>query len=113
MMNLSFLHAIVPTTMDQRKKPTKNHEKLPAKKTEVTLWHAVCACLVGPCTVETDQGDIALYCLTIVDPVTHWVELVEIPNKIAEESALQFDRFWLSRCARSNCIMFGKESEFV
>ena len=52
--------------------------------------------LIGPYTVETDEGDITLHCLTIIDPVTYWVELVEIPNKTAEEVAIQFDRAWLA-----------------
>ena len=48
--------------------------------------------LIGPYTVETDEGDITLHCLTIIDPVAYWVELVEIPNKTAEEVAMQFDQ---------------------
>ena len=101
------------STCQQYKKPTKKYGKLPAKKTEVTPWHTVCVDLVGPYTVETDRGDITLHCLTIIDPVTYWVELVEIPNKTAEEVALQFDRVWLSRYPRPNYIIFDKGSEFI
>ena len=52
----------------------------------------MCVDLVGPYTVKTITGDKTLHCLTIIDPVTYWVEIVEIPNKTAEEVALQLDR---------------------
>ena len=54
-----------------------------------------------------------MHCLTIIDPVTYWVEIVEIPNKTAEEVALQLDRVWLSRCPRPNHCMLDKGSEFI
>ena len=90
------------------KKAKRKYGKLPAKQSETTPWDTVCVDLVGPYTVETDKGDKTLHCLTIIDPVTYWVELIEIQNKTAEEVALQFDRTWLTRHPRPNYCTFDK-----
>ena len=73
----------------------------------------MCVDLIGPHAVDADKGEKTLHCLTIIDPVTYWVELVETSNKTAEAVAMQFDRTWLSRYPRPNYIIFDKGSEFI
>jgi transposase InsO family protein len=102
------------TCQTYKRSNNKKYGKLPAKKlNNYQPWDTVCVDLIGPYSVETDKGDVTLHCLTIIDPVTYWVEVVEIKNKTAEEVALQFDRTWLSRYPRPNFCIFDKGSEFI
>ena len=63
------------------KKTKSKYGNLPEKTSETTPWNTACEYLVGPHAAETDKGDKTLHCLTIIDPVAHWNELVETQNK--------------------------------
>ena len=59
------------------KKSKRKCGKLPVKHSLTVPWYAARVDLVGPCAAEMVKGDATLDCLTIADPVTCWVELVE------------------------------------
>jgi hypothetical protein len=70
---------------------------LPEKKVEEIPWERVCIDLIGPYTVgsNTTSDVITLHCLTMIDPVTGWFEIAEIPAKSADVVADIFERTWL------------------
>ena len=95
------------------KKPKRKCSKSPVKHSLTASWHAARTDLVGLYVTETAKGGATFSCLIIADLATHWVELVEISNKMAEEVALKFDRAWLSWHLRPNYYVFDKDSEFT
>ncbi len=46
-----------------------------------TPWRALCADLVGLCTLKgKDHSSINFMCLTMINPATSWFEIVELPT---------------------------------
>jgi hypothetical protein len=53
----------------------------PPKLVIKTPWRALCVDLVGPYTLKGKDGSsIDFMCLTMIDPATSWLEIVEIPT---------------------------------
>ena len=123
----------------QRHKPRKRkYGKLPARSVgELIPWQTVHTDLIGPYSItakqfQTDgtivEKELSLTCMTMIDPVTGWFEIVEIPsyivvdikNKNLQESidkssarvSRLFDQTWLSRYPRPNKVVFDNGSEF-
>ena len=43
-------------------------------------WYTLCVDLIGPSTLkEEDKTEIDFMCLTIIDAVTGWFKVVELP----------------------------------
>ena len=68
------------------KSKTLKYGHLPPKPVERRPWERLCIDLIGPYTIGNQkQGDeITLHCLTMMDPVTGWFEIAEVPNKRAD-----------------------------
>ena len=108
-------------------------------------WDTVHTDLIGPYTVTTNQYQVdgstrevtlQLTCMTMLDPVTGWFEIVEVPQYIAQELeesrstkskklvdnsfidkssariSRLFDQVWLSRYPRPKKVVFDNGSEF-
>jgi len=73
----------------------------------------VCVDLVGPYSIKTVEGKAKLSCLTILDPATNWIEIVQIHEKTASNIARMFDRAWLCRYPRPEECIFDKGKEFT
>ncbi len=53
----------------------------------MTPWKALCVDLIGPYTLNGKDGSsINFMCLTMIDPVTSWFEIVELPKLQRETS---------------------------
>ena len=62
------------------KKRTRQYGKLPPKLAETVPWRSVCGDLIGPYTIKARGKPILDFmCLTMIDPVTGWFEIIEIP----------------------------------
>jgi hypothetical protein len=123
----------------QKHKPRKRKygHVPPIQVKDLTPWKTVHVDLVGPYTVTTQQfqpdGSIQtktlqLTCMTMLDPVTGWFEIVEVPNFIVEDVQKKlisqhidkssarisrlFDQTWLSRYPRPKQVVFDNGSEF-
>jgi hypothetical protein len=58
----------------------QKYGKLPAKLATITPWEAVCVDLIGPYTLRGKDGtEIDFMCLTMIDPASSWLEIVELP----------------------------------
>jgi hypothetical protein len=73
---------------------------LPEKNAEEIPWERLCIDLIGPYKVgnEKKPKTIArLHCLTMINPVTGWFEIAEIPEKTADEVINILEMTWLVR----------------
>ena len=53
-----------------------------------------------PLNIKAKNDSFALNAITMIDPVTGWFEIVEIPKRTAKTVATAFDHTWLSRYPR-------------
>ena len=116
----------------------RKYGHLPPKNVgQLVPWHTVHTDLVGPYSIKAKQyqpdGSISeielqLTCMTMLDPVTGWFEIVEVPNYIIEDLKTKttsesidktsarisrlFDQTWLSRYPRPTKVIFDNGSEF-
>ena len=122
----------------QRHKPRKRkYGKLPARSVgELVPWQTVHTDLIGPYAITAKQfqtdgsiidKEFSLTCMTMIDPVTGWFEIVEIPSYIVDDVKNKnqqsidkssarisrlFDQTWLSRYPRPSKVIFDNGSEF-
>ena len=123
----------------QLHKPHKRkYGQLPLKNVgELTPWSTVHIDLIGPYTVTTQQNqpggtsqevELHLTCMTMLDPATGWFEIAEVPNFIVEDMKRKefretmdkssarisrlFDQNWLARYPRPKKVIFDNGSEF-
>jgi len=88
---------------------------LPEKTVEEFPWESVCIDLIGPYTMgSTKYSDvITLHCLTMIDPVTGWFEIAEIPAKSADVISDSFERTWLVRYPQPTEVIMDCGLEFM
>ena len=104
---------------------------------ELVPWDTVHVDLIGPYSLTANQNqphggikevELRLTSMTMVDPVTGWFEIVEVPNYIVEDVEQKltpatidkssarisrlFDQVWLSRYPRPRKVVFDNGSEF-
>ena len=95
------------------KKRTTKYGKLPPKKAEVIPWHTLCIDLIGPYTIGKGKAETKLHCLTMIDPATGWFEIVQIPNKQADEVINILEFQWLTRYPWPTEVIMDRGREFA
>jgi hypothetical protein len=87
--------------MTKKEQISKKYGLLPPKiaESDTHPWVMVCVDLVGPFTIRTPAKTHSLLTLTMIDPATGWLEIVEATNKSATSVSIQelFHNIWLSR----------------
>ena len=68
--------------------------------------------MIGPWTVKTQFKSHKLLALTMIDPVSHWFEIVAVPDKEAKTIQNAFDNAWLSRYPRPTYVRCDNGTEF-
>ena len=59
----------------------RKYGKLPPKMAETVPCRTVCVDLIGPYTIKAKHCTILDFmCLTMIDPVTGWFEIIELPT---------------------------------
>ena len=123
----------------QAHKPRRlNYGHLPPKNVgDLVPWDTVHTDLIGPYSITSKQmqtdgkiieQELQLTCMTMIDPVTGWFEIVEVPNFIVQDVNSKtfresidktsarisrlFDQTWLSRYPRPKTVIFDNGSEF-
>jgi transposase InsO family protein len=87
---------------------------LPPKKAEEGPWETLCIDLIGPYTIQgADKEELTLHCLTMIDPVTGWFELAEIPVKRADVVIDVLEQKWLNRYPRPTSVVMDRGREFM
>ena len=96
------------------KKMKIKYEKLPPKEAEVTPWDTLCIDLIGPYTIKKrNKKEWKLHALTMIDPATGWFEIVQIPNKRADEIANLLEQTWLARYPWPQHVICDRGREFM
>ena len=85
---------------------------LPAKAPDVLPWHALCIDLMGPHRMGKGQNEVQLHCLTMINPATGWFEIVETPNRRADEVANSLEMTWLTRYPWPTEVVMDRGGEF-
>ena len=87
---------------------------LPPKIPEEIPWERLCIDLVGPYTIgdKKKKNEATLHCLTMIDPVTGWFEIKEIPAKSADEVANILEMTWFSRYPWPAEVIMDRGREF-
>jgi hypothetical protein len=63
------------------KRHSQKYGHLPPKLVITTPWKALCVDLTGPYTLKGQDGfNIDFIRLTMIDPITSWFEIVELPT---------------------------------
>jgi hypothetical protein len=122
-------------TCQTNKKRKLKYGHLPSKTVITVPWRALCVDLIGPYTLKGKDGTIIDFmALTMIDPITSWFEVVELPlvrrlktitvngkessivekifNKISECIARLVNKTLLSRYPRCRYIIYNNGSEF-
>jgi primosomal protein N'' len=89
---------------------------LPPKVAEEVPWETLCIDLIGPYLIEGQtkkEPDLKLHCLTMIDPVTGWFELAEIPAKTADVVMDTLEQKWLNRYPRPTMVVMDRGKEFM
>jgi hypothetical protein len=94
-----------------------NHKKYGKVPPKLIPWPPLCIDLIGPYPFRDEKKDpknfIKLHCMTMIDPVTGWFEIVEVPTKRADYIANLLELNWLSRYPWPTEIRMDRGSEFA
>jgi predicted aspartyl protease len=92
----------------------QKYGKLPPKEAESNPWDTLCVDLIGPYKIRRKgKKDLVLWCLTMIDPVTGWFEMAQIPNKTAAEVADIAEKTWFTRYPLPQRITLDRGTEFM
>ena len=96
----------------------KQHYKkcghLPEKQAEDKPWDKLCVDLIGPCSIHRKgKHTLTLWCVTMIDPATGWIEIREIPNKKADTIANIVEQAWFTRHPWPTQVNLDRGSEFM
>ncbi len=70
------------------KRHSKKYGLLPPKLIIKTPWKAFCVDLIGPYTLQGQDGSsIEFMCLIMINPAPSWFEIVELPT-VAQETTV-------------------------
>jgi len=100
----------------QLNKPKNIHfGHLPPKKPEEVPWERLCIDLIGPYKIDSkfhSEAERTLHCLTMIDPVTGWFEIAEIPAKSADVIMDVLEQKWLVHYPRPTEVIRDRGREF-
>jgi hypothetical protein len=91
----------------------KKYGKLPPAQPDLIPWHTLCIDLIGPYHFGPEDDEITLHCLTMIDPATGWFEIIDVPNKRADEIANLLETTWLTRYPWPTEIRMDRGKEFA
>ena len=85
-----------------------------------TPWKTVCIDLMGPYTFGKDDPKhrdykyrTQLWVLTMIDPATGWIEIVEVDDKKADNIANLVEMHWLNRFPHPEELVLDRGTEFM
>lgn len=118
-------------TCQRTKVSTIKYGQLPPKpRPEIVPWHTLCIDLIGPYKVGEDitamrkdkNGERKrvvikkapiLWCLTMIDPATGWLEIVRIDDRSSGEAANELEINWFNRYPLPTEVVHDRGREFM
>lgn len=95
----------------ETKVSNRNFGKLPLAKPEIIPFNTVCIDVIGPYNLP-ERGE-EKYALTILDPVSRWLEIVPLRSKSSIEISEAFDTQWLCCYPRPSRCVHDQGKEFT
>ena len=105
-------------TCQEAKKSSIRYGHLPPKQAETTPWNQVQVDCIGPYTVyqivDNKKIKLRLRALTMIDPVTSWIEIAPIQedNMSSDKISTLFYDYWQCRYPRPAIVICDNGSEF-
>ena len=90
----------------------QSYGELPPRDVQVAPWYEVAVDTIGPWTLEVDGIAQPMRCLTMIDTVTNYLEVIPLRSMTAQHVADTFRNNWLARYPRPMRIIFDQGSEF-
>ena len=104
--------------------------KIPAKKNiAIVPWHTLCIDLIGPYSIGKDVTSVrtikgkrvtkvirkapVLWCLTMIDPATGWLEIVRVDDRSSMEAANELEMTWFNRYPLPTEVILDRGKEFM
>jgi hypothetical protein len=73
----------------------KKYGHLPIKEAKAEPWERLCVNLIGSYTIKRKGSEpLRLWCITMIDPATGWLDLRELTNKEAITTANVVEQTW-------------------
>ena len=92
----------------------KKYGTLPEKVAETEPWEVLCIELIGTYTIHQPNGKVQkLWCVTMIDPATGWLEIAQYNNKRPITVANEVEQTWLTRYPRPDICTIDRGSEFI
>jgi len=103
------------SNLPENKKTTKKYGILPEKEAEAVPWQKLCVDRIEPykITNTTNNQELNLWCVTMIDPATGWIEIKEIKNKEAINIANIVEQAWLTRYPWPMELTYDRGTEFM
>ena len=82
------------------KKKSIKYGKLPPKEAESEPWDVLCVDLIGPYSITSKKvrtNEHQLWAVSMINPVTSWVEIRKITNRESFTIAEEVEQTWLAR----------------
>ena len=91
------------------------YDHFPANKLEVTLWEFLCVDMIGLYKIDRKgKKPLELWCVTMIDPVTGWFEIREVPGtKRVDFVANIVEQAWLTRYPWPQKVILDRGTEFM
>jgi hypothetical protein len=87
------------------KRHSQKYGHLPPKLVMTTPWKVSCVDLIGPYTFKgKDSLSIDFMCLTMINPATSWLEIVELPT-VAQPLKTKY-KYWQNKCFYGYIILY-------
>jgi hypothetical protein len=101
-------------TCQQHKTRHRQYGYLPPRQVNANPWAEINVDLIGPWNlVLQNKVELEFRALTIIDPVTNFVEIIRIHNKTAKHVGLQLENAWLSRYPCPTRCVYDQGGEFT
>jgi hypothetical protein len=94
------------------KKQPEKYGHLPTKEAEELPWSHINVDLIGAYVVRTPKATQTLCALTMIDPVTGWLEVIAIPDKNAHTVMEAFNNTWLTRYPQPQYKRYDNGAKF-
>lgn len=98
----------------KNKLPGVGYGDLAPRDAALMPWETVAIDCIGSWTIKWPNGiNATLRALTMIDPVTAFIEIARIERPTAMETANAFERTWLTRYPKPTFVVHDNGSEFI
>jgi transposase InsO family protein len=82
------------------KRVRHGHGETASREAPLLPWQDVAVALIGPWNISLGNQEIKFSALTMINMVSHLVEVVRVTNKTSTHVGLHLENAWLARCPK-------------